>query len=176
MGIQGVWSFVFKDPRRFGVSWVCFNECVIWIHSPSLLYYLALQLKFKTIGTFDCHHNQIEQASLADIYKRTLNFITVLQKLAKEIHIVMDGLCQETKIATQIKRAKVAAQQANEVTQTGGLSRNRKVIRILAEWCIIEAIEKMKCYVPSLYFHMPSKMEAKTLSMHLSATKKMTLL
>lgn len=161
MGIRGAWSVVSSDPRRFGEPWVCSSaESVIWIDGPSLVYYLALQPKFDEVSRFHERYNQLGQASPACIYKRTTNFITVLTELAKEVHVVMDGACTTSKIATQVERMKVAAQQADAAARSKLTPRNCKVISVLAEWTVVDAIEKLQARIATLQLHRLSTGEA----------------
>ena len=141
MGIRGAWSLVSKDPRRFGEPWVCSaEESIVWIDGPSLVYYLALQPKFEQIQRFHARYDQHGQASPASIHRRTNNFITVLSNIAKEVHVVMDGLCATSKVPTQVERMKVAAHQAEEAARSSSEPRNCKVISILTEWTMVNAI------------------------------------
>lgn len=161
MGIRGAWSLLSNDPRRFGESWACTaDESIIWIDGPALTYYLALQPKFEQLRCFHGHHNQHGQASPASIYRRTKNFITVLSNLAKEVHVVMDGLGPSSKVATQVARMKVAAEQADMAARSSSLPRNCKVISILAEWTMVETIENMCPQFPNLSLYRPANGEA----------------
>ncbi|KAI2501272.1 hypothetical protein MHU86_13216 [Fragilaria crotonensis] len=161
MGIRGAWSLVSNDPRRFGEPWECRAvESSVWIDGPSLIYFLALQPKFDEIATFHGHYNQRGQASPASIHRRTNNFITVMSRLAKEVHVVMDGLCAPRKIPTQIARMKVAAHQADDAARSTSTTRNCKVISILAEWTMVNTILKMATTNDNLYLHRPATGEA----------------
>jgi hypothetical protein len=154
MGVRGAWSVVSSDPRRFGEPWVCsVEQSVIWIDGPSLVYFLALQPKFDQVDRFHGRYNQIGQASPATIYKRAVNFFTVLSQLSKEVHVVMDGVCSAAKIPTQIDRMSAAAQQAEEAARSSTSPKNCKVISILAEWTVVDALEKLSRQITSLQLH-----------------------
>lgn len=160
MGIRGAWSLVSSDPRRFGEPWACADDSVVWVDGPSLVYHLALQPKFDEIDRFHEHFNQMGQASPASIHRRTSNFISVLSDLAKEVHVVMDGLCSQSKVPTQIHRMKVAAQSAEGAARSTTVPRNCKVISILAEWSMVDAIRKLCKKLDNLHLHQPSHGEA----------------
>jgi hypothetical protein len=161
MGIRGAWSLVSNDPRRFGEPWECSAlESVIWIDGPSLVYFLALQPKFDDIESFHGHSNQHGQASPASMHRRTKNFIAAMTRLAKEVHVVMDGLCAPRKVPTQIARMKVAAHQADDAARSTLTTRNCKVISILAEWTMVHTILKMGPKTDNLRLHRPATGEA----------------
>lgn len=162
MGIRGAWSVVSKDPNRFGEAWVCSNQSIVWIDGPSLVYHLSLYPKYGNVETFGCHLNQKGQASPSDIHKRTQNFITVLSNIAKEVHVVMDGVCKSSKTQTQVNRMESNAQLAKDIVRSCVTPLNCHVISILADWSMVEAIEKIKCSIPNLYLHRPLRMEAET--------------
>ena len=161
MGIRGAWSLVSNDPRRFGEPWECTAvESTVWIDGPSLIYFLALQPKFEEIESFHGNYNQYGQASPASIHRRTKNFITVLSGLAREVHVVVDGLCTSRKVPTQIARMKAAAQQADDAARSKSTPRNCKVISILAEWTMVDTIQKMCLMTENLFLHRPATGEA----------------
>mmetsp|Transcript_28383 Transcript_28383/g.41938 ORF Transcript_28383/g.41938 Transcript_28383/m.41938 type:complete len:642 (-) Transcript_28383:70-1995(-) len=162
MGVRGAWSVVSNDPNRFGEPWSCSDKSVVWIDGPSLVYYLALQPKYESVENFGRHLNQIGQASPAEVYKRTVNFLTVVSNIANEVHIVMDGVCESSKTTTQVNRMKSTAQKAKEIIRSSNIPLNCHVISILAEWSMVEAIDKIRDSIPNLHLHRPLRMEAET--------------
>jgi hypothetical protein len=165
MGIRGAWSLLSKEPNRFGDSWESNAKLsVIWIDGPSLVYFLALQPKFEDLNFLrsdSCVQvSQLGQASPSSIHLRTKNFISVLCRHAKEIHVVMDGISHQSKMTTKLARMKNSAEHAEETVSDKGYSPCCKVISILAEWTMVHTIEKLRAEFHQLSLHRPVEGEA----------------
>lgn len=173
MGVQGAWSLVSTDPRRFGETWICHDKSVVLIDGPSLMYFL---IGAKPTTTMLGMHTGAQisaslppttkrQTSPFTTYTRTTNFLSNILKVCGTVHVVLDGLAPESKLPSQIARLKKVAALADTIARSDETSSNNnnnhsraRVPHILTEWAFREAVEDSLS--DRLHLHRPRHGEA----------------
>ena len=170
MGIRGAWSLLSNDPRRFGSPWLLSDEeqssgesLCVFVDGPSLLYHLAVSDVYDppvTEAQFKWS-SSIQQASPATIHARVTSFMeALLQVCHGGVHVVLDGLVPAAKILTQVDRLRSMARLGEQHATKPNTP--CKLLHLLAERTMIEALEDLMEEQSRLFFHQPPRGEAET--------------
>ncbi|CAB9510435.1 expressed unknown protein [Seminavis robusta] len=194
MGVQGAMSLMEEDPRRFGRPWrsnwgdamitvegkatdddkaeeegekpVVTQEepFILLVDGMSLLYHVAVN---KQKNYMDSSPSVIK----AQVYQFVSQLLEGIPPFS-ELRIFMDGLAPKTKLSTQIDRLRKQAIRgdvlAKKLQKSDGKQSNAKLMHLLAEWAMVEAVEDL-CSTASaitaengkiLGLHRPSRGEA----------------
>lgn len=186
MGIQGAMSLLEADPRRFGRPWRCNwlkkgkghnveekdgkqpdnteeMPIVLLVDGMALLYHVTV------------NHGLSIDLSPSTIREKVAEFVSQLLEgipPSSELRIFMDGLAPKAKLSTQIDRLRNQAISGDNLAKKlksnikGTKLANAKMLHLLAEWAMLEAIEDLSSAAMStqdgkiLELHRPSRGEA----------------
>lgn len=181
MGIRGAWTILSQDPRRFGRPWTVSDDeatetttqHLIFLDGPSLLYYVAVCDAFDVfppISGASCARKtnfKYQQVSSSLICRRITHFLSALLHVAANeeqqvhLHVVMDGLAPVEKIPSQVARLGAMAKEC-EMLATTAPHKKHKILPLLAEMAMVEAVRDLCLQEQLLYLHEPRHGEAET--------------
>jgi XRN 5'-3' exonuclease N-terminus len=187
MGIQGAMSLFEEDPRRFGRPWRCnwLKEekghnveekdrkkadnaeempFVLLVDGMALLYHVTVNRGLSI---------DMSPSTIRDKVAEFVSHLLAAIPPSSQIRIFMDGLAPKAKLSTQIDRLRSQAISGENLAEK--LTKNNikgkkytkaKLLHLLAEWAMVEAIEDLSTAAIStqdgktLELHRPSRGEA----------------